>query len=133
MKIKEKKERVKKPKNHKRERIKVKKYFENNLKPGDFIVFPSGQRYRILPSGIAFPACKTSNCKKQAQGVYLYFLQANFISNKAWKICISSAEAALKSLLHRKKRNSKLVKQNIGGSEKKWQRKIEPIKNCERN
>ena len=67
------KKRVKKTQNHKREQIKVKKYFQNNLKPGDFVMFPSGQRYKILLCGTAKPVCKISNCKKQAQGLYNTF------------------------------------------------------------
>ena len=47
---------------------KIKKYFSNNLHYGDFVRFPSGQRYKILSDGRAFPVCSSVDCRKQAQG-----------------------------------------------------------------
>ena len=45
----------------------VKKYFEHDLKAGDFVLFPSGQRYKVMMSGRSYPACIIEGCKKLAQ------------------------------------------------------------------
>ena len=50
-----------------KDKNKVKKYFEHHLKAGDFVLFPSGQRYKVMKSGRTSPACMTEGCKKLAQ------------------------------------------------------------------
>ena len=72
MKLKEMKKRKKEKKIRKREvgvndKNKVKKYFKHNLKADDFVLFPSGQRYKVMISGRTYPACMTEGCKKLAQ------------------------------------------------------------------
>ena len=59
---------------------KVKKYFENNLQAGDFVLFPSGQPYKVLISGRTYPACMKKGCKKLAQAKVvqsLFILSSN--------------------------------------------------------
>ena len=63
------KERKIKEKKRRKRKNKVKKYLRNNLVPGDFIKFPSGQKYKILHCGTAFPVCTSENCTKYAQGL----------------------------------------------------------------
>ena len=69
-----KKERKIKAKKRRKRENKVKKYFKNNLVPGDFIKFPSGQKYKILHCGRAFPVCTSKNCEKTAQGLNKLYL-----------------------------------------------------------
>ena len=50
-----------------KDKNKVKKYFKHNLQAGDFVLFPSGQRYKVMKSGRTHPVCMTEGCKKLAQ------------------------------------------------------------------
>ena len=67
--------RIQSIKQEKMVKIKIKKYFSNNLRQGDFVRFPSGQRYKILSCGRAFPVCSIPGCRKQAQArMFDFFL-----------------------------------------------------------
>ena len=77
-------------------KIKIKKYFLNNLRQGDFVRFPSGQRYKILSCGRAFPVCSIPGCRKQAQArmfeLFLWkqmFVQPPLGKNKLYLFCIA--------------------------------------------
>ena len=83
---------------------KVKKYFENNLCPGDFVSFPTGQRYKILKRWRSYPVCLTKDCKKVAQG-----------HDKLYLFCIN----CFKSLTVAEKEKYKIKKHEVQQQKKK--------------